>query len=590
MNHLRACYEFGDFVLDMGRQSLSRRESATAVTLTGKAVEENSLTQAISTVRQVLGEERGENRYIVTLPRKGYRFVAPVTMRDAAVAHTTVPKAQPDRASSPSSLIWRAIAILCVLGVVLWIVVGQKATAPADPTGTLHALAILPFKPLVPMQRNEALELGMTESLIAHLAQGSEQTIRPLSSVRRFNALDQDALAAGRELGVDTVLDGLMHRDGDRLRVSVRLLRVADGRQLWSQNFDQSFTGIFDVQDAIAMRIAQALSWQDNARSARHQTQSPEAFALYASGRFVYLRLTEPSLLQAIEFFDQAVALDPDYARAYAGIADSNCLLAVLGIRSAQDVYPRARAAVEKALALDPRLAPAHTSLGQILYVFDRDEAGAAREYERALELDSNYAPSYFYRGLLLAGQGQLDRAIADLDRAKQLEPYTLATRAAAALLLVYAHRYDEAITALRQILATDDRFDLARSFLMRALLAKGEYGEVLADMNGRILHAPGSYGFVGQALALSGRREDAQAELHRVLERSKHERVFAYDIAMIYAAMDDADSTFLWLDRAVTDSSPIGQLAQEPLLEKLHGDPRFAGVVKKLRSGHKNT
>ncbi len=464
MNHPQAIYEFGEFALDVGQQRLLRLDGGEAVALTGKpfdtlvylvehagepldketllravwpdvVVEENSLTQTISSLRQMLGETPGENRYIATLPRKGYRFVAPVCHRTSA----------------------------------------------------------------------------------------------PQPVVRRPR-------------------------------------RVA----VWAG------AGIVAV-----IAVAVAIPWMRGS----HETRDPEAIALFASGRFAYLRLTESSLLQAIGFFEQAVARDPEYARAYAGIADAKVLLAVLGLRAPDAVYPSARIAAETALKLDPELAAAHVSLGQILMVHEHDLPGAARELARALELDPNYAPAYFYRGALAGYKGDASGALAAFDRAMQLDPYALSIRAARAFALFHARRYDAAIASLRQTLALDDRFDLARSFLMRALLAKGEYEEVLADMRGRTLHAPGSYGFVAQALALSGRRADARAELDRVLSLSKRRHVPAYDIAMIYAALDDADNTFSWLERSIDDGSPMGTFSLDPMFDQFRTDPRFARLVVQSRS-----
>jgi DNA-binding winged helix-turn-helix (wHTH) protein/TolB-like protein/Tfp pilus assembly protein PilF len=535
MNHLRAVYEFGDFTLDVGQQRLSRRAGGESVALTGKTfdtlvyllqhageplsretlmkaiwpevvVEENSLTQIISALRQMLGEARGENRYIATLPRTGYRFVAGVTTRDrepAPAAPTAPLRPNFDAMPGGNGLSVRrgyalglggAALVLIVAATVFWTLSPQSPRAVLAPS--TQELAILPFKPLLPAERNEALGWGVAEALIANVAQNTDLAVRPFSSVRRFAAPDQDAIAAGRELNVDTVLDGLMQRDGDRLRVSVRLLRVSDGRQLWSQSFEQPFTGIFDVEDAIVGRITQGLSRQRavaDTPKLRRETQSSEAFVLYANGRFAYLRLTEPSLTQAAGLFEQAVTLDPNYARAYAGIADCNALLGVLGVHPANEVYPKARSAAEKAIMLNPQLAAAYSSLGQILLVYDHDQAGAGRALARAIELDPNYAPTYFYHSVLNQMQGDLDAALADMERAMQLDPYALATRAARALILMYEGRTDESIVALRQILALDDRFDLARSFLMRALLAKGEYQQVLSEMDGRMMRARGA-------------------------------------------------------------------------------------------------
>jgi DNA-binding winged helix-turn-helix (wHTH) protein/TolB-like protein/tetratricopeptide (TPR) repeat protein len=602
MNETRTRYRFGDFELDVAQQRLSRRDGSSSVPLTGKAfdalvylvehagealdkdtllaaiwpgavVEENSLTQVISTLRQLLGEGRGENRYIATLPRKGYRFVAEVQ------ESTAQPRKR--RGQWISGLLFLLVAAFAIGAVVLQLNHSARTRAP------LRTLAILPFKPLVSEQRNPSLEFGMADSLISQLAQRGDQVISPLSSVRRYAAVDQDALAAGRELEVDTVLDGLIQRQGDRLRVSAHLLRVVDGRQLWTQTFDEPFTDIFEVQDTIATRIATALSLQAPSAerlAKRHGTRDPEAYVLYASGRYAFQRLTEPTLLQAIDFYQQAVTKDPHYARAYAGLANCYSLLGVIGARAPKETFPQARAAADKALELDPQLAPAYTARAQIRAVYDFDSRGALEDLNRAAELDPELSSIYFYRGVVYGSQGDSERSRQEFQRAQQLEPAALASPAAAALSLFYSRRYDEAIAELRRILALDDNFQLARGFLVRTLLAKGAYDEALQELQGRTMQTFGSHGFRAQALALAGRRDEAKAELERVLALSKQRYISAYDIGMIYAALHDADNTFLWMNRAVDErATAVGSISRDPLLDFLRSDNRFPPLIARI-------
>jgi len=620
MTPTRVLYEFGDFALDVGQQHLLRRDTGEAIPLAGKVfdtllylvehagepldkdlllhsiwpdviVEENSLTQNVSTLRQLLGEARGENRYIATISRKGYRFVAKVTRRDQPEESAVPSGAPPASTRRRIGLVPVAATVLAVtLATIALFFIPSGPRVPVPAAG--QTLAILPFKPLLPAERNESLELGMTESLISSLGRYSPRAISPLSSVRRYAALDQDAIAAGRELGVDTVLDGSLQRRGDRLRVSVRLLRVADGRQLWTQSFDQDFTTIFEVQDVIAARVAQALSvrWggSESTRGAPY-TQDPEAYALYASGRLAWTRQTEASLLQAIVFFEQAIVRDPNYALAYSGLADSYAVLGVFGIRAPNEVFPKARRAVEKALLIDPDLAAAHSALGHIKVQYEHDWDGAAREYARAIQLDPSVALTHHRRGLLYAMQGDTEHALAESEVAQQLEPLWLAPRAAAGNFLCYAKRYDESIRVVEQVLVLDERADSARSVLIRDFLGKGDYERALREIDRRPLQAPGSNAFRAQALALSGRREEALAELDRVLKLSGQRYVAAYDIALIYAALADTESTFLWLGRAIEDrSTQINFLAQDAMLDVLHTDPRFAVLVQRIGIYHR--
>jgi DNA-binding winged helix-turn-helix (wHTH) protein/TolB-like protein/Tfp pilus assembly protein PilF len=607
MTRTGAHYEFGDFALDVGQQCLLRRDTGQTTLLTGKVfdtlvyfvehagetldkdvllrsiwpgviVEENSLTQNVSTLRQMLGEARGENRYIATVARRGYRFVAKVTRRDEPVVGNAPRRRRAVLAAG-------SVVLIAVIAAIAWFAAAPKPRE-ASPLAA-RTLAILPFKPLLPAERNESLELGMAESLITHLSQHSRQAITPLSSVRRYRALDQDAIAAGRELRVDTVLDGSLQRSGDRLRVAVRLLRVADGQQLWAQSFDQDFTTIFDVQDTIAARVAQAISVRGvdgGAMRGTPYTQDSEAYALYASGQFAWARQTEPSLLQAIGFFEQAIARDPNYALAYASLADTYALLGIFGMRAPHEVFPKARSAVEKALAIDPDLAAAHSALGHIKMMYEHDWDGADREYQRALQLDPSLALTYHRRGLLYAIQGDIDHALEANERAQQLEPLWLAPKGAAGNFLYLARRYDESIQLCEKVLALDAGADNARSFLIRSLIATGDYERAIAEYDKRPLKMPGSNANRAQALALSGRRAEALGELDRVLKLSKERYVPAYDIAAIYAALADTENTFLWLERAIDDRSTLMVfLARDPMFDAFHSDPRWAGLVQRI-------
>ena len=544
----------------------------------GVIVEENSLTQNVSTLRQMLGEARGDNRYIATVARRGYRFVAKVTRSDEPMPSSA-------RRRRPMLLAAGAAVLLAAIAAITFLATATQ-TREAAPLPA-RTLAILPFKPLLPAERNESLELGMAESLISHLSQHSRQAISPLSSVRRYRGLDQDPIAAGRALGVDAVLDGSLQRRGDRLRVAVRLLRVADGQQLWAQSFDQDFTTIFDVQDTIAARVAEAVAvrWIGaGAARGTPYTQDPEAYALYASGQFAWTRQTEPSLLQAVAFFEQALQRDPSYALAYASLADSYALLGIFGMRAPHEVFPKARRAVEKALSIDPNLAAAHAALGHIRMMYEHDWDGAAREYQRALQLDPSLASAYHRRGLLYAMQGDIDRAIETNDRAQQLEPLWIAPKGAAVNFLYLARRYDESLRLCEQVLALDERADNVRSFLIRNLIVKGDYDRAIAEYDKRPLQMPGSNAHRAQALALSGRRAAALAELDRVLKLSKERYVAAYDIALIYAALADTENTFLWLERAVEDRSTLMVfLAQDPMFDAFRNDPRWAALVQRI-------
>jgi DNA-binding winged helix-turn-helix (wHTH) protein/TolB-like protein len=603
-------YAFDDFVLEVGRRLLSRRGTGEPITLTAKAfdtllylvehrgetltkdallaavwpgvvVEENSLTQCISMLRQALGETPGENRYVATVPRKGYRFVGTVTKRQPAAA--AAPAAvDPKRSRRPLWIGATAVAIVGAAAAVL-LFMREGSTPPAS-----HTLAVLPFKPLLAAERDESLELGMTQSMIASLGAHEGMSVRPMSSVRRYGAADQDPLAAGRALHVESVLDGWLRHHDDRLRVSVRLLRVSDGRQLWADEHDEPITGIIGAQDRISAKVAETLLPRITSGSTVSHTLGgtldSAAYLAYAHGTYAMSRSTEESLLLAIGYFEQAIARDPHFALAYAGLADSHQIMAVFGMRPPSESMPRARDAVLKALQIEPRLASAYAILGQIKVQYDRDWSGAEADFARAIALDPALAEPHMYWGVLLGMRGEPDRGLAELERAQQLEPLLTLAKTRAGSVLYFARRYDEAVAQLTESLALDDRPGVAHAALGRVYLRTGRYDLALAEFGKIRGPTPGSFGDVGQALALSGQRAAAQAELDRVLALAAKRYVNAVDIASIYTALGDKENALAWLDRALQQrASTLGYLAQNPAFDVLHGDPRFASIVDRI-------
>jgi DNA-binding winged helix-turn-helix (wHTH) protein/TolB-like protein/Flp pilus assembly protein TadD len=612
----RTVYEFGDFFLESGQRRLSRRESGESVALTAKVfdtlllliehrgetldkdtllsaiwpgviVEENSLTQNISTLRQVLGETRTENRYIATVPRKGYRFVGEVTERSAGPTVIATPPG-PVAAGSKRSLrsVWMSAAALLVLVAIAIFLFERDRGHSAPPS--IQTLAVLPFKPLLPTERDESLELGMTESMIANLGARGGLTIRPLSSVRRYGSPEQDPLAAGRALDAESVLDGALQHRGDQLRVSVRLLRVTDGRQLWAHQFDGSVSGIFGVQEQISAKVAETLSARFTAAEGTLPplggTQDSTAYLFYANGRYALARSTEPSLVLAIGYFEKAIERDPQFALALVGLADCYMVLGVFGMRPPAETLPRARDAVLKALRVEPRLAGAYATLGHIKMQYDRDWDGAEADFARAITLNPSLSEPHMYWGVLLGMRGEPDRGLEELKQAQQLEPLLTLPKTRAGSVLYFAHRYDEAIIQITESLALDDRPGIAHALLGRVYLHTGRYELALAEFAKTRGPTPGSFGDVGQALALSGRRAEALTELDRVLKLSTQRYVSAVDIASIYASLGDTENALAMLERALQErASTLGFLAQNPAFDGLHDDPRFAALVDRV-------
>lgn len=621
-------YAFGDFQLHVARQSLYSKPGDRWIPLTPRVfdtllflvehpeelldkprmmaaiwpdvvVEENNLDQNISTLRQLLGERRGGQRYIVTVRGRGYRFAAAVRklamsdLPDHDRAATGVEEAaeqsdlpgQRRNTLFPRMKVWGIIA-LATLAIVAMLTQRRDSEQPGTVSLPTQTLAVLPFRPLTTADRNESLELGMAETLIARLG-NSRLVVSPLSAVRRYGNPDQAAVGAGRALGVDAVLEGHLQRDADRLRVSVRLVNVRNGRQLWAAGYDESFTDIFSVQDAIAAKVWAALTPEltgEEGTVFQRYTDDAEAYQLYASGRFHRRRGSEAGLREALEFFNRAVERDSDFAPAHVGLAESYAALGVFGIVRPHSTFPQARRAVERALELAPELGEAYASLGHIKMQYEHDWSGAELAYARAIDLNPNYAPAYQWFGLYLSLSGRFEDGLEHMYRAQSLEPSSAMYGAMIGMLLTYQRRYDEAIEQLENTLKMDPALATTRTYLAMAYLRRGEYDLAMKYLDQSSRLTPGGAAYLGQAYALSGRQSDAKAEIERLIAESQHRYVSAYDISTIYAALGQSDGTFAWLDRAFDERSQlIGWVLWDPVFDPLRSDPRYQKVVRRL-------
>lgn len=627
-------YEFSDFCLDVGRRLLLRGDGE-PVPLTPKVfdtllylvehsgsvldkdtlmaaiwpdtvVEENNLSQNIYTLRRVLGEDRGEHRYILTVPGRGYRFIAHVTTlageNGQEVGEVSQPEVERFEESGPQpaeitgrrrNIIWSVaaagviIAGLSLLGLYLWR--SQRHLGPGAPIKTL---AVLPFKPLVADNRNEALELGMTDTLIARLSNSETIVVRPITSVRRYGGMEQDSLVAGHELGVDAVLDGSIQSWGERIRISARLVGVGDGRQLWAGQFDEKFTDIFAVQDSISERVAVALvprlGGDERRRLTKHDTENVEAYQLYLKGRYHAAKLTLPETEKAISYYRQAIEIDPTYALAYARLANAYRNPTLTSDVSSSEAMPKAKAAALKAIEIDDNLAEAHIALGLIAYWYDWDQEAAERHYDRALALNPNNEDVHSAYAYLFSLTGQHEKAIAESRRGRELEPLALGKNAIEAQFLFYAGRGDEAVERIKQTLDLDSNFWLAHLVLSRIYIGRKMYPEALAaatkarDLSGGLSEATAHIGYI---LAVSGRREEARAVLEELKSRSTGRYVPPYNIALVYNGLGERAETLAWLEKGFEQRDVrMTFLKVDPKWDNLRSDSSFISLIKRMR------
>ena len=555
-------FRFGDFVLDGSQRRLLR--SGEDVYLPPKTFElllhllqnrgrvltkdelleavwpdvnvvENTLAQRIREIREALGDGTHGARFVKTVPRVGYQFIAELNDEPARVMAPPLAVASPEAAGTlagdgkrgaetnvPASKhrpLTLPVAIACMIlvgliGVGYYLARIRSSPPPGSPA-PITSIAVLPFKPLVAEGRDAALELGMADSLIMKLGSLGKITVRPLTAVRRYTDVEQDAVKAGRELRVESVLEGHIQRRQDRIRVSVSLRRVRDGQQLWADRFDEQWTNIFAAQDLVSQRVAAALALaltgEEQGQLTKRYTENPEAYGAYVRGRYFWNTRTAEGYRKAVEDFQRAIRLDPDYSLAFAGLADSYNLLGSYGEMPMREAYEKAKAAAQQAVDLDDQIAEAHTSLGAITASYDWDWAKAERHFLRAIDLKPRYATAHEWYSEYLSWMGQHDKAIREAQQALDLDPVSLRANSHVGLALYRARRYKAAIERFRETLHLDQDFADAHVMLGVTLVQTAMYGEAIAEFQrARVLtgNSPEILGLLGYGYGMAGMKE----------------------------------------------------------------------------------
>jgi tetratricopeptide (TPR) repeat protein len=392
-------------------------------------------------------------------------------------------------------------------------------------------------------------------------------------------------------LGVEAVLDGTIQRAGDSVRVTARLMRVSDGRQLWEGSFHARLTDIFSVQDVISQKVAAAvktkLTSAEERRLANHYTENVEAYQLYIRGRYHALKRTLPETQKAISYFQQAIAVDPAYALPYAGLADAH-LSSLAADLPSNEFLPQARAAAQKAIEIDDTLADAHAELGFIIFWHDWDWGASEKQFERSLELDPNNVNAHLFYAHLLSNTGRHDEALAEAKRARELDPLNLLLNALEGQFLIHAGRTDEALAKLRETLKMDANYFLVRLYASSAYIDKGIYSEAVneARQAREVSGARGTHAeaFLGYALAKSGKEAEARSVLEGLLKSSAERYVSAYNIALVYNGLGEHGEALAWLERAYAQRLPkMVFLKVEPKWNNLRSDPRFQDLLRRV-------
>jgi TolB-like protein/Flp pilus assembly protein TadD len=460
-------------------------------------------------------------------------------------------------------------------------------------TGTAllqKSIAVLPFENLSGNPENAYFTQGIQEEIVTRLAKIADLKVISRTSTQHFKSSPENLAQIAKQLGVANILEGSVQRSGDQVRVNVQLIKAATGAHLWADTFDRKLIDIFAVESDIATTIAQTLqatlTGSEKTSIAKRSTASTEAYELYLKGRFFWNKRTGADLRTATEYFNQALGKDPNYALAYAGLGDSYSLLPIYGVASPADSFPQAKAAAKKALELDDTLAEAHCSLALVLQFYDYDIEQSLKEFERAIQLNPNYATAHHWYGELLAALGRFEEGIAELKRAQQLDPLSLIISADLGEVHTKGRKYDKAIEQLRKAIEMDPRFYRAHWSLGKALQLKGRLNEGIAEYRKAVElnDDPFSLALLGQAYARAGQREEAQKILARLSDAAKSRYVSAYSFALLYLALGDKERAIHELERTYRERAGNAfSLKADPMLDDLRGNPRFEALMQKV-------
>ena len=552
-------------------------------------VDENNLTQAVSAIRRALGDSRETPEFVATVAGRGYRFVAAIgTDVQAEVAGTTAVTSLARSLDRRMVIAGLGVVGAAIVGAGAWWTWGRRHSTPGSPP---KSIAVLPFQAIAAGESDVMLQLGITDTLINRLSVIPNLAVTPLSSVRRYGASDRDPLAAGRELGVDGVLDGALQVSGERVRVTARLLDVSTGEALSSNIFDEQGTNLLDVQDSLARRVVEALEIELRGPSReafrKRETDDPVAWRAYVYGRYHLERRSEEGFRRALEFFSSAEHRDPRFALAVAGIADAWALLGIFGLEPTAHAGAEARAAAERAVALDGELAEGVAALGHVLMIYERDWVNAANLHRRALALKPAFAQVHVWLAMLATFAGRHDEALRHMEQARALEPKSLPLSALTGFLLHFAGRLAEAREELESVVQTAPGTPLFRHFLARVLNAMGDGAGALRTIDGVTEPGPGSYSNAARAFALLGRLPEARAEAAHLVTLGEQGFGVGYDLALIHIALGDRNAALDALERALEPPSlMIGYLNSEPGFASLRDEPRFRAFSRRIGLG----
>jgi TolB-like protein/Tfp pilus assembly protein PilF len=516
---------------------------------------DHSLHNAIARLRDTLGDSAEEPRYIETLPRRGYKFIAQVN------------EVQPDGSISP-----------------------LRRGPNADPVG-IRAVAVLPLEDLSPDPGHDYFADSLTEALITSLAKISALRVISRTSVMQYKGARKSLPQIARELNVDAVIEGSVVRSVDRVRINAQLIHATSDRHLWAESYERDFRDILALQSEIARQVANEvriiLTPEEHARLGSARQVNREAHECYLKARYHWNKRGEESVKKAIAYFHQAIDQDPTYAQGYAGLADCYNILGYYNALPPVEAYPKGKAAALKALELDDSLAEPHATLGVVKRDFEWDWPGAEEEFQKAIELNPGCVEAYHWRGTLLSMLGQHAEALREKTKALAMDPLSVVIRTDLARMFYFSRDYDQALEQYQAALDMDPNFSAAHVWRAHAYEQKGMFDQAISELQAGMRlsnDSPFALAKLGHGYALAGRCEEAKAVLNQLHAVARERYVSPYDIAMVHVGLQENDEAFVWLQRAFEQKSLwLGYLNVEPQLDAQRSDRRFQDLLRRI-------
>jgi TolB-like protein/DNA-binding winged helix-turn-helix (wHTH) protein/Flp pilus assembly protein TadD len=567
---------------------------------------DHGLNKAISKIREALGDSAESPRYVETVARRGYRFLAEVKAADTAPVTNhelpSVPRAPADvrersdvaaDIAMPKPIVRPAARMVSVLAVLLaiaslaaWKLYSGKRSSPI-----VRSLAVLPLESLSSDASQDYFADGMTDEMISDLGQISALRVISRTSVMAYKHARKPLPQIARELNVDAVVEGTVLRSGDQVRITAQLIEASSDKHLWSQSYEGELRDTLALQNQVARAIADQirihLNAQEQAALKNVRVVNPEAYESYLKGRYFWNKRTADSLRVALAYFNEAIDEDAKYAQPYSGLADTYALLGdwQYAAMTPKEALPKAKAAAIRALELDSALGEAHNSLAFCLDGFDWDFDSAGREFQRAIELNPGYATAHHWYAWHLSLLGRYDEAIAEMRKAENLDPLSIIINADLAELLVLAHFYDESIRQSRKTIEMDPNFALAHNQLGQAYLQKQMDNEAIEELQKAVQLSAGSptcIANLARAYAASGKKSEAVKLLSDLRKHSNASYSHASEIAVIYAALGDINQAMTWLEKGYEERFNPGVLLR-PGFDPLRSDRRFQELLRRI-------